>query len=151
MRVQFSHFFYNPFTGYKKLCCLLHLAHRSQNLKEICILMGLIHLVSLISNSLTLFSPGSGKTLLPGGGAIMAPLVFLLWGHQIPKNEPWHIFGPKNYLRSHFEHFQVPLFSRQRAANFNQYYSRKIQNFQNFEFQGCYAPQMKAENMYNSN
>ena len=26
---------------------------------------------------------------------------------------------------------------------------QKIQNFQNFEFQGCNAPQMKAENMSN--
>jgi hypothetical protein len=27
----------------------------------------------------------------------------------------------------------------------------KNQNFQNFEFQGCYTPEMKAENMCNSN
>ena len=55
---------------------------------------------------LTLFYPGSGKTLLPGGGGHYGPpLVFWLWGHQKPKTEPWHIFGPKNYLRSHFEHF----------------------------------------------
>ena len=50
--------------------------------------------------------PGLWKDVVPRGGAIMAPpLVFWLWGHQMPKNEPWHIFGPKNYLRSHFEHF----------------------------------------------
>ena len=56
---------------------------------------------------LTLFYPGSGKTLLPGpgGGHYGPPLVFWLWGHQKSKTEPWHIFGPKNYLRSHFEHF----------------------------------------------
>ena len=29
--------------------------------------------------------------------------------------------------------------------------SRKIKNFENFKFQGCNAPQMEAENMYNSN
>ena len=104
-----------------------------------------------VASLLTLFYPGSGKTLLPRGGGIMAPLFFWLWGYLKPKTEPWHIFGTKNYLKSHIEHFQVPQFSRQRARNFNRYYSRKIQNFQNFEFQGCYAPQMKAENMYNSN
>ena len=86
-----------------------------------------------------------------GGGHYGPPLFFRLWGCQKHKTEPWHIFGTKNYLKSHIEHFQVPQFSRQRAENFNRYYSRKIQNFQNFEFQGCYAPETKAENMYNSN
>ena len=79
------------------------------------------------------------------------PLFFWLCGHQKPKTEPWHIFGTKNYLKSHFEHFQVPQFSHQRAKNYNPYYSRKIQNFPNSEFPAGYAPQMKAKNMYNSN
>ena len=39
------------------------------------------------------------------GRGIMAPLVLQLWGHQKPKTQPWHIFGTKNYLKSHFEHF----------------------------------------------
>ena len=50
--------------------------------------------------------PGLWKDVVTrGGGPLWPPLVFWLWGHQKPKTEPWHIFGPKNYLRSHFEHF----------------------------------------------
>ena len=49
--------------------------------------------------------PRLWKDVVTRGGHYGPPLVFWLWGHQMPKNEPWHIFGPKNYLRSHFEHF----------------------------------------------
>ena len=46
------------------------------------------------------------KDVVTRGGAIMAPpLFFRLWGCQKHKTEPWHIFGTKNYLKSHFEHF----------------------------------------------
>ena len=39
-----------------------------------------------VSNPLTLFYPGSGKTLLPGGGAIMAPPGFLALGPPKAQN-----------------------------------------------------------------
>ena len=50
--------------------------------------------------------PGLWKDVVTQGGmAIMVPLFFWLWGHQKSKTEPWHIFGTKNYLKSHFEPF----------------------------------------------
>ena len=53
--------------------------------------------------------PGLWKDVVTWGGPLWPPLVFWHWGHQKPKNEPWHIFGTKNYLESHFEHFLGPL------------------------------------------
>ena len=58
-----------------------------------------------ISDPLDPNQPGLWKDVMTrGGGAIMAPLVFQFWGYQKPKTEPWHIFGTKNYLKSHFKH-----------------------------------------------
>ena len=49
--------------------------------------------------------PGLWKDIVTRGGHYGPPLFFCLWGHQKPKTKPWHIFGTKNYLKSHFEHF----------------------------------------------
>ena len=73
---------------------------------------------------LTLCRPGSGKMLWMRG--IMAPLVFQLWGYQKPKTKIWHIFGPKNNLKSHFGQFQVPQFSSLAAEGQKWYFPLRI-------------------------
>ena len=49
--------------------------------------------------------PGLWKDVVTRGGHYGPPLFFWLWGYLKPKTEPWYIFGTKNYLKSHIEHF----------------------------------------------
>ena len=50
--------------------------------------------------------PGLWKDVKARGGGIMAaPSFFQLWGDQKPKTDPWHIFGTKSNLKSHFGQF----------------------------------------------
>ena len=67
---------------------------------------------------LTVSRLGFGKTLWTGEWPLWPPLVLQLWGHQKPKKEPWHIFGTKSNIKSHFGQFQVSQLSSQRTANF---------------------------------
>ena len=80
------------------------------------------------------------------GGHYGPLLVFQLLGCLKPKTEPWHIFGTKNNLKSHFGQF-ISLAAKGQQISMDII----LEKFKNFEFLWCYAPQMKAENMYNSN
>ena len=48
---------------------------------------------------------GLWKDVFTRGRPLSPPLFFWLWGYQKPKTELLHIFGTKNYLKSHFGHF----------------------------------------------
>ena len=54
--------------------------------------------------------PGLWKDVVTRGGAIMAPPWFFGFGATKSPKLNLAIFGPKNYLRSHFEHFFGPYY-----------------------------------------
>jgi len=98
----------------------------------------------------TLSRPGSGKTLWTrGGGHYGPPPWFVSFGvTKSPKLNLGTFLAPKNTWKAILDNFRF--LSLVRPAKINKYYSRKNQNFINFEFLCCYAAQIKAENMHNS-
>ena len=95
--------------------------------------------------------PWLWKDLVTQGEAIMAhPCFFSFWATKSPKPNLGTFLALTTTLKAILDNFRFLSLSAKDQQISMDITVEKNQNFKNFEFLWCNAPQMKADNMYSS-